>query len=73
MSRTAISLAIASFIYEHSHYVHVLNVQVGVIDHLSALPVLLKHVSLDYATCAILNLNKVPGILTVELGGFQVA
>jgi len=46
------------------------NVQVGVICHLSALPVLLKHVSLDYATCAIRNLNKVCGILTVELGGF---
>ena len=47
------------------------NVQVGVIGHLSLLPVQLKHVSLDYATCAIRNLNKVRGILTVELGSFQ--
>ena len=46
------------------------NVQVVVIGHLSALPVLLKHVSLDYATCAIRNLNKVRGVLTVEMGGF---
>ena len=49
------------------------NVQVVVIGHLSALPILLKHVSLYYATCAIRNLNKVRGILTVELGGFWVA